>query len=424
MITSQKHGRKKPDVDYWKFFRYFLLFFVVQTTLASLIPPMISHDGYNYLLSGKSLFTSNFPYQYQLMREPGYPFLVWLAYQTPNVLLALTVMQNLFLSITAIIFFTIFIRRFRLNEKYTAGLLILGLFSVRGYSNTVLQICVIILVMSFFIFFILWLTENRERRKYLYFFSAIIGFTSASLNSALSCAIFGSLVLVLLRLHFNWSVGLKALFMLLCGMGVILIPWYSTIFPVNVNSQLIPSPHTAFELKYFERESFIKDNIIRIQSLGSLLFIYPDRAPGYPVGYSLPAKELMFFGNYWDYGNTGNCLVNQGGQDEVVALVSKDIKPRCIRSEILTAQRFLSRILAPIYLSSGFIFLASIFVSVIRKRKEMQLLLIPILMLMAIYGYGGAGISRFSAILPLLAPPLGLWLWEEIKKRKGKSLEI
>ena len=78
-----------------KFRLVFIFFLVFQIAMVLLIPPMISHDGYNYLSSGKALFSPDFPYRYQLMREPLYPFLVWLASRTGNVLLTLSLIVEL-----------------------------------------------------------------------------------------------------------------------------------------------------------------------------------------------------------------------------------------------------------------------------------------------------------------------------------------
>jgi hypothetical protein len=393
-----------------------VFFLIVQIALTFLVPPMISHDGYNYLSSAKSLFTSDFPFRYQLMREPGFPFLIWLAYQTDNVILALALLQSIFLSISATIFFQLFTQKYKLNKKPTLICVLAGLIAIRGYSNNVLQMCVIILIISIMTYYLNWLTNNHNLKYKPFLFAGLIGAASASINSALMCSMIGSLFLAQILLHQHWARVIKIMTSLMIGIGAVLIPWYVTIFPIDVNSQMIPSYHTAYDLKYFESSSFIEDNLIRLQSMGSLLFVYPDRAPGYPTGYSLPAKELMLFGNYWDYGKTGNCFINHGGQKEAVEFVIEDIKPRCINAGVLTMQRTLSRILSPIYLSSGIFFITALLVSIVKKRRHIQLFLLPILILISIYSFGGAGISRFSAILPLIGPLLAFWVWSELRK--------
>lgn len=392
----------------------FTFFFLVQITLTFLAPPMISHDGYNYLSSAKSLFTSDFPYRYQLMREPGFPFLIWLAYQTGNVILAFALLQSLFLTITAVILFKLFTQKLDLQDKPTLICILLGLVAVRGYSNTVLQICVIILILSITIYYLNWLVVNQNLKYKPFIIALGIGAASASINSALMCSIIGSLLISQLLLRRYSAQTFKLMASLIVGIGAVLIPWYAINFPIDVNSQMIPSPHTSYEIKYFEKSSFVDDNLIRLQSLGSLLMIYPDRAPGYPSGYSLPGKELMLFGNYWGYGKTGDCLINHGGQAEVIDYVSSDIKTRCVSSWILDGQWFISRLLAPVYLTSGIVFLLAGVLAFVRKRLQMLFILVPVAILILIYGVGGAGISRFSAILPLMSPLLAYWLWRTL----------
>ena len=404
--------------------RIFLLILLVQTSLTFLLPPMISHDGYNYLSSGKSLFTSDFPYRYQLMREPGFPFVVWLAYRTGNVLLALALLQSVFLSLTATLFYKLFTQKFKLGSKATMFCIFIGLITVRGYSNTILQVCIIILILSILIYYLIWLTENRRLTNKPYLYAGILSCTAASINSALMCSVIGSVLASQILLRQHWRQFIKMLASIILGIGLILVPWYSTIFPIDVNSQMIPSPHTSFELNYFEKSSPIEDNLIRLKSLGSLLLVYPDRAPGYPSGYSLPGKELMLFGNYWAYGKMGECLINHGGQTEVIEYVSSDIKTRCVSSWILAGQSLLSRLLTPLYLTSGVIFLIAGVLAIVRKRTEMQMFILPVAILISVYGVGGAGISRFSAILPLMSPLLAYWLWATLKIKgsyDGKS---
>jgi len=398
----------------------FIACLLFQFLLSILTPPMISHDGYGYLSSGKALFSNDFPFRYQLMREPGYPFLVWIAYQTGNVLLTLSLIQSLMLSASVAIFFWIFTEKFDVDIKRTLFALSIGLFAVRGYANTVLQLCSIIFILSLFIFYLFWLPENRNRRNKPFFFTTIVGILTAATNSALTCAIIASLICALCIAKLTWRKIVKFMAALIIGIASVLIPWYTTIFPVDVNSQMIPSPHTSFELRYFKNTSLLADNTIRLKSLGTLLFLYPDSAPGYPKGYSMPGKELMMFGNYWDYGKTGDCLINHGGQAESIEYVSDSIKPRCVIPEVLAVQRIVSRILTPVYLSSGLIFIAALILAFLKKNTKMQVFLLPIATLILVYGFGGAGISRFSAILPLISPALAVWFVTEISKTKSK----
>jgi hypothetical protein len=397
----------------------FSLLLLVQITLTLLAPPMISHDGYNYLSSAKSLFTSDFPFRYQLMREPGFPFLIWLAYQTGNVILVLALLQSVFLTITGMILFKVFTQKLELREKPTFICILLGLVAVRGYANSVLQICTIVLITSITIYYLNWLVENQNLKYKPFLIALGIGAASASVNSALMCSILGSLLVAQVLLHRSWLQILKVMSSLLIGIGSVLVPWYATIFPIDVNSQMIPSPHTSYELKYFKNSSFVDDNLIRLQSLGSLLMVYPDRAPGYPSGYSLPGKELMLFGNYWGYGKTGDCLINHGGQTEVINYVSSDIEGRCVDSWILDGQSFVSRVLIPLYLTSGIIFVLAGVVAFARKRVVMQLFVLPVATLILIYSVGGAGISRFASILPLISPLLSYWLWATLRLKRN-----
>ena len=82
----------------------------------------------------------------------------------------------------------------------------------------------------------------------------------------------------------------------------------------------------------------------------------------------------------------------------------------------MNVQRNLSRIFTPIYLISGVLFIIALITAFYKKIIKMQIVLIPVLVLLLIYSAGGAGISRFSAILPLIALPLGLWLISVMKR--------
>lgn len=405
-----------------KFRLVFIFFLVFQIAMVLLIPPMISHDGYNYLSSGKALFSPDFPYRYQLMREPLYPFLVWLASRTGNVLLTLSLIQSFLMSISATILFRIFIKKFKTSEMHTLISITIGLFAVRGYASTVLQICLIIVILLLSLLNLFWLIDNQHLKYRSIVSVATTGALAAATNSALTCTVIGSLILGLWLANVNWKRIIKLVTYLLIGSASVLVPWYSITFPVDIYSQAILSPHTSFELKYFERTSFIEDNKIRLQAIGSLLLIYPDRAPGYSEGYSMPAKELMMFGSYWDYGKTGNCLINHGGQTESVDYVMDEIRPRCVKSKILDFQRTASHLVVPIYLFSGIFLIAALITSLRRKCLEMQLFVMPMIILILIYGSGGAGISRFSAILPFVGPSLALWLIKEFTARKDSFL--
>jgi hypothetical protein len=372
--------------------------------LAIKLPLTVPYDGFNYLSSGSSLFTSNFPEWYQIMREPAYPLIVKVATLFPNTILALTMIQAFMVGASITILNRICIQHLKMRS-YTAHIIsIVGLLLIRGYASSVLQQSLIILLSMLGLYLSLMMEKDHPiRNKFGKFF--LYGLAIAATNMALLVSASVSIILVVL-LKKNSQFIRQAVVPLFLGSAMLLVPWYSFVYNVELNQQNIPSFRNASEIDFFGDDSFLQRNQQRVQSVAAMLFLAPEIGAGIKPESSTIGSEQLIFGSPINNSAWDPCFRDMGGQPEVVDYVRELLIPRCISKFSLKIQDLISFFLLPVLPISGLTFVMAIgHVPYLRRTKNLSLLLLPLCTL-AIYAFGGAGVTRYSPLVPVLGPVL------------------
>jgi len=178
---------------------YFLLVLAFAINLRLTIP----YDGFNYLSSGSSIFTFNFPEWYQLMREPAYSLLVKIATFFPNAIIAFMIIQSFMIGVSITILSRICIQYLKIHKFIAHTISIIGLLSIRGYASSVLQQSLIILLSMVGLYLSLRIERDQiVRNSYFVFFAYGVAISSTNLALLVSaCLSIGILVLLRKNLH-------------------------------------------------------------------------------------------------------------------------------------------------------------------------------------------------------------------------------
>ena len=91
--SNKNSSQARNTIEFLRNTKLFSIYLGFTFLAVVFIPITISWDGVLYLASGKSLFGSDFPSWYLLMKEPGYPFLIWVSNLTGNSLFTLSIIQ-------------------------------------------------------------------------------------------------------------------------------------------------------------------------------------------------------------------------------------------------------------------------------------------------------------------------------------------
>jgi hypothetical protein len=394
-----------------------LIYLFFGSVTALLMPVTVIWDSYLYLTSGMSLFSSEFPSWYLLMREPGYPFLIWLLIDFLNLgLWSLVFVQGLMLGLGAYFVSTVFISHFKISRRIETLLGIAGLTLVRGYGSTVMQQASVFLVLSI----CLWLVSEKkhfEQKKYFWKF-LFLGFFAASMAVQLFLIVIGAIVLrLVLSLKFvslNWS----TLPSVIIGGALILVPWYSYTSSVDLSKQIYPSCRNAFCLNGFSADATFLDKAEQVISSGSAL-LFLSRETYATVGPDpRVAQEAITYGNPW-FDTSQNRCVRLGPGPEKEVLKTKDLVTyHCNSKYTMKIQGLLSIFMTPLFPLSGMFFLFWIGRWLQTPRKESNYILIVPFTVIAFYAMAGGGISRYNSIIPMMGP-FFIYLW--FSKKKSNS---
>jgi hypothetical protein len=191
-------------------------------------PIILTWDGFLYLSSAKSLFTHEFGAYYHLIREPLYPFFLFLFYKIDGIfdIQKIVFVQNLILGQSISMTYYFLWKWFNFKKSPIILSLLFTMFLTIGYANIILQqnffICSVLLV------FILVLKIIISKNKNLFLLLAVL--FSAILITSLSIIIFIGTLLTFITFLFIRSLrvsSLKLILVLLIGGFILIIPWYT-----------------------------------------------------------------------------------------------------------------------------------------------------------------------------------------------------
>ena len=382
-----------------------------------LMPVTVIWDSYLYLTSGMSLFSSEFPSWYLLMREPGYPLLIWLLIDFVNLgLWSLVLIQGLMLGLGAYFISTVFVNYFKISPRIEILLGLTGLTLVRGYGATIMQQAAVFLVLSVCV----WLVSDQKvfQQKKFYWRFLFLGFFAASIAVQVLIIVIGAIILRLLLsikfMNFNWF----TLPSVLIGGALILVPWYSYTSTVDLSKQVYPSCRNAFCLNGFSSDATFLDKAEQVISSGSAL-LFLSRETYATVGPDpRVAQEAITYGNPW-FDTSQNRCVRLGPGPEKEVLKTKDLVTyHCNSKYTMKIQGLLSIFTTPLFPLSGVFFLFWIGRWFQSPRKESNYILIVPSAVVAFYAMAGGGISRYNSIIPMMGPFL-IYLWFSKKKIDG-----
>ena len=383
-------------------------FIALGLVLALTLPATLTWDGYLYLSSGTSLFSESFPAWYLVMKEPGYPFLVFVAHTFANLfgntLVWLTIFQSILISFGVWLLSLVFQKALLLSNRTT---LMLGSFSLMlfiGFASAVMQTSLVFFVISCAISLV-----NIPPKKWK---------TAWTLLGALSilCGIAISIILLiasflLLLFNKNRLQFVKQLGLLVLGISLIAIPWFSYTASLDLSKQKVLTCRTSFCLQGFDpgisqREKFEE----MVTSLPSLLFL--NKESYYGVGAkSRLAQEVTTYG-IPVFTGADNCLRLGPGPTYLTDRIAPLANHYCVPTEILLLRSWLNYGLFWLFPLFGLVFVYWCFALIAgRSLISSNILIIPIALVL---GYAGArgGISRYNVIVQTMGPFLiyGLYL--------------
>ena len=384
---------------------YFFLA-ILQFAVVFMVPTTIPYDGFGYLTSGKSLFSSNFPYWYYAVREPGYPFLIWISTNFGDPILALSFMQATILLFSAILVFNIAHNYFKVSRVGSLAVSSLGLLLVRGNATTVLQTSLIILIFTLGAYVLISnrLNETNLKAKRILLW-LLFGLVSASVNSAIFGAVLVAFILVS---FFDKRIKLinRQLISFIFGAALIFIPWNAYFSTVNLADQAIPSVRSGFSFNFFSEESFMSQNTQRVQSTGALLFLGPEVYASLDPKIATVGGEAILLGNPINYHEWSPCKRQWDGPQYVLDFVEPLLRDRCKPRASLVIQSYTSKALLPLIPLSGIALIMNLGISIHnRDYNRLKLALRPILTIL-VYAYKGAGVSRYSSPILVFGPLL------------------
>ena len=373
------------------------------------MPVTVIWDSYLYLTSGLSLFSSEFPRWYLIMREPGYPLLIWTLIDFLGLgLWSIVFIQGLMIGMGAYLISTVFVNHFRISSRNEILLGIAGLTLVRGYGATIMQQASVFLILSI----CTWMITNEkifQHKKHFWKF-LLLGFVAASIAIQLLFIVMGAIVLRLLLGFRFFRIDWFALPSVVLGGVLILAPWYSYTSTVDLSEQIYPSCRNAFCLDGFSDDATFLDKAEQVISSGTAL-IFLSRETYATVGPNpRVAQEAITYGNPWFDTSQNRCVRLGPGPEKEVLKTKSSLTYHCNSKYTMKAQGLLSIFTTPLLPLSGLFFLFWVGRWIRSPDRAVNYILIVPSTVIAFYALAGGGISRYNSIVPMMGPFL-IYLW-------------
>jgi hypothetical protein len=378
-------------------FGLFLASFLTLMFFYRFTPPIVSFDGNLYIASGKSLFsTTKMAEFYHWAREPLYPFLIFVSIKMGS-LKILFLIQALIVSVGIAITIDRWLRAsgrmWGTLHGYSAAIISASL--VHGYTTSVLQVSLFILLVGFFSDFVYRFSLNKTsvKAKYIYVVALSVFVSFLSLNGILSFMILQVLLFFFSKQKkYSYRLFLTSVLVVF----VCTLTWTQIKESLNTGQSYFQGVETPSEgIKLFLDPNNIDESLERIQQAPlSLLGLAPDRFLG------LNFQKLSFEGRIYGLPLT-EYLTRCGKVDPSIPPINDYISDvvitdHCIGDRSERIFNFINFVLGKSLPFIGFLFYALLLsISQLIRMKNFQLIA-PVALLLP-YVLLGAANSRYGA---------------------------
>jgi hypothetical protein len=395
----------------------FLLYIIFTMSVTIFIPLTISWDGVLYIASGKSLFTSNFPSWYLSMKEPGYAFLVWLSLYFGNSLFGLVIIQAILLGISGVMLHKIVNQKFKLTNKTTTVIVMLGILLVRGYASSVLQQTLFLFFYVLGMFLVYRINEMKNLKVMMLFFFTY-GMFGASTSMIIPAIFVLTILLAVIFQNIEFKKAILIVTSILLGVVTFAAPWFSTTSSIDQTKQITPSCASTLCISGFKPNAnwLEKSNQIAA-SIPALLYISNETYFSQNSKTFIAQTSLAYGNPLFNIGT--DCIRLQENDVRVYNLISKDIKSFCPNQDVRKIQNAVSSVLTPFFPLFGYSYLFLLSVAILKRKKEF----IPVMSILAAtviaYALNGTGISRYNPLLAFCGPFFFYILWKELLQKQS-----
>ncbi len=359
-----------------------------------LAPIIISFDGYLYLASAKSMFTSEFHSHYWLEKEPLFPLALKIG--TIFGLKSFVIFQGIISGLS------ICISLFTIRKYLTQNVIIQGVAGItlllvsHGWSITILQQTFFIFFTSLNILIVCYIASLKKCTKGTYFLVAGISLLNASFSIVIFAAFACSMVL---RLVIQFKSDLQkfvSISAIIVSVYIVFLVGWSTVIGDTKEGRVFQPPYKSILTQYFSTDDPMVQWEQRLQATTGLLSIGKENfgVPGMNLPISFEARA---------YGLTQindeiKCGKRDPGFDPIVDYVAEFTDPDdCTDSRfaaVVNRIHFWSFPLLPIL---GFAFLGLGIVGLVRPQPPVfySLVLFPVMIWLQ-YVVVGGGSSRYG----------------------------
>jgi hypothetical protein len=375
----------------------FSLFVLILLNLAS--PRIISWDGYLYLSSGKSLFTSDMNFWYHWAREPGYPFIIWLSLQLGS-LQYLFLAQNIALAFACVLFVKSWNcnSQLRMSETVSRISIVLMIFGLHGYANSVLQTVWYIFLCSV----LTYLITHRHSQKGLFLkLMPVIGVCSSLLAVGMAFAFLVLSMLLIAQKVLRTRAYAPSLLLSIFLCLAVSAGWITIKNSFDFRESKFQGINSAFDsLTAYTGNQPLATTIDQIvQTPFSLIGVAPERYNGIPT-QTLSGEAKIFGASRFEESHL--CGLLYPGPGDFPAYVSEYTKFSCLPWGVVKFVSYIGKITGLLLFPVAGLCTLLLFIWTIFQKRETWLLLIPVSLIELPYILLGAGISRYGApIFPL-----------------------
>lgn len=381
-----------------------------------------------YLISSKSILTSDMGTMYQWIREPGYPLFIKLFSGENLNYHSLIYAQSLVTGVSVILAFIYFYNNSRKNFKnalvyFTAGATSFCL--VYGYSTWILQQFFFVFLTSIHLIYV-WYFDKRESKTIIFvFFSSIIVLLSSLWSIILLPASIFTVMFSFFKYRKNsQNVSIKKLSTSLLALVIIFVP--ASAFTISWNLFKL-SESTSVERLYSDPITISEYGQTSLQDiayqgparLGGIMGITNEVLP--ESGIRPPAASHFYFAFNSIHGGL-SCGVFGGGLQEVVNYLELNVKEimECERSKVMeTFYKFTKSVESffPIIIGTAFILLLIFWFKF--NSNVIGATIFPIFAVLP-YVLEPYGISRYGLPLIFISPFLiGMLLVSKLDRIQG-----
>jgi hypothetical protein len=336
------------------------------------------------------------------MKEPGYAFLVWLSMYYGKSLFALVLIQAILLGLSGVMFHKILNKNFKLTNKTTWLVVLLGIILVRGYASSILQQTLFLFFYVLGLFALYSLNEIKNSKLLIVFFLAY-GIVSASTSMIIPAIILLTILLAVIfrEIHLKQAISIGTSISL--GVLIFAAPWFSITSSIDQTKQITPSCSSTLCISGFKPNANLLEKGNQIAaSIPALLYIgnetYFSQNPE-----TFVAQTALAYGNP-SFNIGSQCIRLQEHDNRVHKLIEKEIKSFCSNQKMRKIQNTVSTVFTPFFPLIGYSYLFLIATAILTKRRE----LVPVLSIIAAtimaYAINGAGISRYNPLLAFCGP--------------------